>query len=248
MLASALVFRYHQQLMLLAVASQRPTVTTFQQIALIGIGLWTALVAVWFRRSTPFLLGGLLLVGIYTLVGLAVGQVAAEELGFSDDSWMRALGFGLVGLGVMLAYSPVADWLATRCFARPPTLEAFRALQESKVKLIAGIVVAWILGGFLEELILRGVVVRSLASILAPSLGEPVAAGIAISIAAIVGAILHWYQGPRAMVIIGQLSALFGAVFVIGGYNLWAVILCHGLYDTVAFIHFATKTSKYSQL
>ncbi len=51
-----------------------------------------------------------------------------------------------------------------------------------------------------------------------------------------------------AMVIISQLSALFGILFVISGYNLWAVMLCHGLYDTIAFVRFANKQSKYSDL
>lgn len=34
----------------------------------------------------------------------------------------------------------------------------------------------------------------------------------------------------------------------VGLIALWlAVILCHGLYDTIAFIRFANKTSKYSK-
>jgi len=34
---------------------------------------------------------------------------------------------------------------------------------------------------------------------------------------------------------------------VVAGYNLWAVILCHGFYDTIAFVRFATGKSKYSK-
>jgi hypothetical protein len=45
-----------------------------------------------------------------------------------------------------------------------------------------------------------------------------------------------------------QLSVLFGVPFVISGENLWTVVLCHGLYDTVAFIRFANRSSKYSNL
>jgi hypothetical protein len=45
-----------------------------------------------------------------------------------------------------------------------------------------------------------------------------------------------------------QLSVLFGLLFVVSGDNLWAVILCRGLYDTVAFVRFANKSSKYSRL
>jgi len=60
--------------------------------------------------------------------------------------------------------------------------------------------------------------------------------------------VIHLYQGPRAAFIVTQLSVLFGTLFVLAGYNLWAVILCHGLYDTIAFIRFANKQSRYSKL
>jgi hypothetical protein len=59
---------------------------------------------------------------------------------------------------------------------------------------------------------------------------------------------MHSYQGPRAMLLITQLSLLLGVLFVVSGYNLWAVMLCLGLYDSIAFIKFATKKSKYSQI
>lgn len=66
----------------------------------------------------------------------------------------------------MLAYSPLADWLATRWIDKPPTLESFRGIQQSRAKLIAGIVVAWMLGGILEELAFRGIVLKSVESLL----------------------------------------------------------------------------------
>jgi membrane protease YdiL (CAAX protease family) len=147
----------------------------------------------------------------------------------------------------MLVYSPLADWLATRWIARPPNLRAFRAIQQSNAKLIAGIIVAWLLGGFLEELIFRGIVLKSAESFLAVWLIKPVATGIAFCVAASGAGIVHLYQGPRAAVIITQLSLLFGVLSVVSGYNLWAVMLCHGLYDTIAFIRFANKKSNYSK-
>ncbi len=54
--------------------------------------------------------------------------------------------------------------------------------------------------------------------------------------------LVHLYQGPRGAVIVAPLSVLF----VLSGSNLWTVILCHGLYDTVAFVRFARGKSKYS--
>jgi hypothetical protein len=223
--------------------------TPFHQQAVLLIVLWLALVAVRFRRSTPILVGGLVAVGLLTLAALARGGVSASALGLGPPrSWLATLAFALAGLAVMLAASPLADRLATGWFAKPPTLGAFRGLQQSRLKLIAGVVVAWILGGVLEELAFRGVLLQAVQALAATRVAAPLAAAVAIAAAAGGAGIIHLYQGPRAAVIITQLSALFGLLFVVSGRNLWAVILCHGLYDTVAFVRFARGTSRYANL
>ncbi len=48
--------------------------------------------------------------------------------------------------------------------------------------------------------------------------------------------------------IVSQLSVLFGILFVISCNNLWAVILCHAFYNTVAFVCFVNESPKYSNL
>ena len=159
----------------------------------------------------------------------------------------QALAFALAWLVILLLYSPLADRIAGWFAPLPPRLAAFRALKESWLKLAAGIALAWLLGGFLEELLLRGVVLQSVAAAVAGKIGSIAANAVAILSAAAVAYILHLYQGPRAALIVAQLSALFGVLFVISGHNLWAVIVCHGLYDTIAFVRFARGTSRYSQ-
>jgi membrane protease YdiL (CAAX protease family) len=223
-------------------------VTTFQKIGLLLTAIYIVVVVVRFRRSSVVLIGGLVALGLYTLVALAYGQVTLSEIGLGSHSWLPTIGFALVWLGLMLAYSPLADRLASRWFHKPPTLGTFRAIQESTAKLIAGIVVAWMLGGFLEELVFRGIVLRSVASLMSAWPAAPIAIAIAVCVAALGAGLMHLYQGPRATVIVTQLSVLFGILFVVSGYNLWAVILCHGMYDTVAFIRFASGKSKYSNL
>lgn len=223
--------------------------TTFQQTALLLTVIWLMLVIVRFRHSRIVLIGGLFALGLYTLVALVLGKVTLDELGLGiAHAWVPTIGLTLAWLGLMIAYSPLADWLATRWFDKPPTLESFRVIQQSKGKLIAGILAAWALGGILEELIARGIVLQSVEVMLAAWFPEPIAAAVAMCIAALGTGIMHCYQGPRAMVIITQLSVLFGVLFVVSGYNLWAVMLCHGLYDTIAFVRFANKQSKYSDL
>ncbi len=222
--------------------------TPFQQIALLLLVVWFLLVVVRFRRSMAVLIGGLVVVGLFTLAALLHGDVSLQTLGLGASfDWFPVMVIALIWLGLMLVYSPLADRLASRWFAQPPSLGAFRALKRSWINLIAGIAAAWLLGGFLEELIARGILLQSINAAASPWLAAPLAAGIAIAISAAGAGLMHLYQGPRAALIIAQLSILFGVLFVLTGYNLWAVIVCHGLYDTIAFIHFATQKSKWSK-
>jgi membrane protease YdiL (CAAX protease family) len=223
--------------------------TTFQQTAVLLTIIWLVLVVVRFRRSNIVLITGLSAIGLYVLVACASGQTSLAALGLGiPGSWWLTIGVSLAGLGVLLVCSPLADRLATRWFDQPPTLGAFRLIQRSRLNLIAGILAAWVLGGFLEELVARGIVLKAVDSFLSAWLAAPIAAGVAVCIVALGAALMHLYQGPRAVVIITQLSLLFGILFVVSGYNLWAVILCHGMYDTFAFVRFANRRSKYSNL
>jgi hypothetical protein len=117
-------------------------VTIFQLTALILTITWLLIVVFRFRNSRVVLLAGLFTIGLFTLGALILGKAAPEELGLGiPKSWLLTVGFALAGLVVTLAYSPLADFLASRWFAKPPTLEAFRAIQQSKTKLIAGIII-----------------------------------------------------------------------------------------------------------
>ena len=175
-------------------------------------------------------------------------DVSSSELGLSGvEPWTATITFALARLGLVWAYSPLADRIATRLVRTPPRLDAFRILQRSRIMLILGIVVAWILGGFLEELTFRAILLRSVEIGMSALLPAAVAAGIAVVVAAAGAGAIHLYQGLRAAVIVTQLSMLFGLLFVPSGHDLWAVILCHGWYDTIAFVRFANKTSKYSR-
>lgn len=223
--------------------------TRFQLNADIFAALWLAAVSLRFRRSRLVLTGGLCALGGYALFALATGQISAASLGLSSDvSWLRTGALAVLWLALMLAFSPLADRIASHWIKAPPTLGAFRALQQSRARLLIGIVIAWALGGVLEELVFRGVILRSFWTLASTWLPQPASAGCAVAIAAGGAGVLHLYQGPRAALIITQLSILFGLLFVLSGANLWSVMFCHGLYDTIAFVRFANRQSKYSKL
>jgi membrane protease YdiL (CAAX protease family) len=224
-------------------------VIPFQRNALILTALWLEIVAVRFRRSTFVLVGGLFTIALYAAVTFSRGEVSPKMLGLGvSGSWLPTIVIAIIWSALMFAFSPLADKLAGRWFREPPNLKTFRALQESPAKLLAGIAIAWLLGAFLEELVFRGIVLQSLASFLNAWFSSGIAVGAAVCLAAAGAGIIHLYQGPKATVIVTQLSVLFGVLFVLSGRNLWAVMLCHGFYDTIAFIRFGLRKSKYSKL
>jgi membrane protease YdiL (CAAX protease family) len=194
------------------------------------------------------LVGGLIIAGVLAVGAIIADWTVAADLGLNPPTQpLRTAAWTLGGLAVLLAWSPVADAIASRLTARPPTLGAFRRLQRGLPQLLLGIVAAWVLGGFLEELAFRGLLLGAAERLSAPWLGPAGAAVPGIAAAALGAGIIHLYQGPRAVIIITQLSVLFGVLFVLSGHDLWAVIACHGLYDTIAFIRFALGKSKYSK-
>jgi membrane protease YdiL (CAAX protease family) len=220
----------------------------FQTIGLVLLFAWLALVGGFFRRSRPVLLGGLIIIGGYAIAAMALGRIDPAALGLASAAPLLLTGLSaLAGLAVLLVYSPLADWIATRLVAEPPTLGAFKAIKGDLAMLVLGIAVVWILGGFLEELIFRGLMLQAIESLIGGRLPVWVSAAIAIGLAALGAGVIHLYQGLRAAIIITQLSVLFGLTFVLSGHNLWAVILAHGAYDTIAFIRFSTGASNYSR-
>jgi hypothetical protein len=70
-------------------------------------------------------------------------NVSSSELSLSGvEPWTTTITFALAWLGLVWAYSPLADRIATRLVRTPPRLDAFRILQRSRIMLILGIVVA----------------------------------------------------------------------------------------------------------
>jgi hypothetical protein len=69
----------------------------------------------------------------------------------------------------MWAYTPVADWLAMKCAAKSPNLDIFRKLQQSRFNLAIGLLLAWVIGAFEEEVALRELVLRWIAMLASPA-------------------------------------------------------------------------------
>lgn len=106
---------------------------------------------------------------------------------------------------------------------------AFEAIRGNERVLLAGLALAWTLAAFGEEMVFRGYLMSRIAG-LAGGTRAGWAAALVVSSACFGWA--HGYQGPAGMVATGLIGALLGLLYL-RTRNLWTVIICHGVVDTI---------------
>ena len=136
-----------------------------------------------------------------------------------------------VTMGLALAAQPLLFAL----FDAEPDLSRFAGLYRNLPMLLAVLASVWITAALFEELVYRGFVLDRLSGLLGGGGG---ATALAIVVQAVLFGALHFYQGPPGMVITGLVGLIFGAAFVAMGRNLVALIVVHGVIDTLSAIQF----------
>ena len=125
-------------------------------------------------------------------------------------------------------------------FLVQPLLELYLGkIDLSEASLIEGdlsnyilyIILGWILGGFCEEIIFRGYVVKRLAIIFGDTNRSWLLSAI---IASIAFGFAHTYQGPAGIVTTAIIGFMFALIFIYSRNNLMLPILSHGIYNMIA--------------
>ena len=115
-------------------------------------------------------------------------------------------------------------------------LSRFAVLHGNFAMLLAALASVWITAAFFEEIIYRGFLLRNLLEIVGDR--KILATICAILLHAILFGLLHAYQGVVGMVGTGLVAIVFGVFFIAQKRNLWALILVHGLIDTIGVVNF----------
>ena len=190
-----------------------------------------------------FLKDAYLLVGISFSLLLAWAMLRLQNKTWKDVGLRRPEHFGrlllltLIVTAILLPLSHSAIVAVKTLMAQTANLEAFEKIRGNITALVAGLVVAWIFGAFVEELLLRGFLLNTLYTVFAKGgcwLWIPWT--LAVLITSIVTGIGHFYQGIVGMIGTGLIALGFSAVYLMNRRNLWSCILAHGLYDTVGLI------------
>ena len=93
------------------------------------------------------------------------------------------------------------------------------------------LLLGWIFGGFCEEIIFRGYVIKRLAIIF----GDTNKTWLLSAIIASIGfGFMHYYQGPSGIITAGIIGFMVGLIFIYNRNNLMLLVLTHGIYNMIA--------------
>jgi membrane protease YdiL (CAAX protease family) len=167
---------------------------------------------------------------LLTALLLGVRQRSFAGIGFRrPDSWPRTLLLGLgLGVGLQFVFVLLIDPLVEKLTGTVVDISTLDGMRGHVVNYLIMLVIGWVVGGFLEEMLFRGYLLKRLKRVFGDG---GVAVGLAILLPAIAFGMAHSYQGFAGMVSTGLVGLILGIIFVANGYNLWLPILVHGSLD-----------------
>ena len=183
--------------------------------------------------NAPLLLRPLLGFAAAWLLLRLAGQ-GWRDLGLRRPRNMMSALLGIVALYLLvyLASTRLVPVLAGLFSATPgPVFLAY--IRGNTLALVGWIAIAWLVGGFAEELLFRGFLIdRATAAF---GSGWAGCAGAVLLQAALFGS-LHLHQGSLGLVFAGTVAVIYGIVYLASGRNLWPLVLVHGAWNSVAIV------------
>lgn len=160
------------------------------------------------------------------------GRQWAEFGLFRPPSYFR---MALIVLAAWLAISVILALVipVLTQWVPAPDLSAAEFIKGNTAALVVTLIVAWTTAAFGEEIVFRGFLFVRLSEWFGPSRIAKVSALIGQSI---LFGVSHFYQGISGVLITSVVGLLLGVAFTLGRRNIWAVVLAHGILDSISLV------------
>jgi membrane protease YdiL (CAAX protease family) len=179
----------------------------------------------------------LLGVGIFFAIAVIIATLWITHgrpslLGFtSPTNWGKTILIALACSVAIYLFTTLLLEPLLQCWTRKPLdYTVFSKAQGDWRQLVLLLLVSWFLAAILEETIFRGFLINEISGWFNDNLLGII---LSILIGSVIFGLAHTYQGKSGVYSTGIVGALLAVIFVVGGFNLWLVIITHGLIDTI---------------
>jgi uncharacterized protein len=149
-------------------------------------------------------------------------------------SWPQAIIWGIaLGVAAQIFDLSVTTPLLARITGHAPDLSGFRSLIGNVQQLLFWLAVTWSIAAFGEEMVYRGYILNRTADLFG---GTRLAWVFATIVSCACFGLGHRYQGLAGVVDIAVSAVVPVIVYRLSGRNLWAIIVMHGVNDTIGFV------------
>lgn len=146
--------------------------------------------------------------------------------------WRRTLLLG-IAVGVVCQFFVLLLPLIVSLTGKPLDLSRFVPLEGNVSLLLLSLAEVWTLTVFGEELAFRGYLMNRVADL---SGGGRMAWALSLVVVSVLFGVGHVYQGASGAVAAGLGGLVYGALYLWTERNLWAPIIAHGVFDTLALV------------
>ena len=156
------------------------------------------------------------------------------SLGLTNPAGRKGLAIAAaVAVGLYLANLAISAWvlpLLAQWFPPTPGPSFLAYIRGNLPGFLLWAAIGWIVGGFMEECLFRGFLLTRVERACG---GGPTGVVAGIGAQALLFGALHLYQGPFGFAFAGTFALASGAAYVLGGRNLWPLIIVLGTWNTV---------------
>lgn len=155
-----------------------------------------------------------------------------SSLGFSKPK--NALKLIATALGLAICISLLGYFVLFPSIEKfteaPLKFGVFAQVKNNTTVFFTSLIIGWIVGGFMEEIIFRGFMISIFTKYFNPKIGTV----LGIILPFILFGYLHGYQGISGQILIGITGSLFAIIYIFSKRNLWLNILTHGFINTIS--------------
>lgn len=178
--------------------------------------------------ATPFLL-------LLGWLSLRLRGIGWRAVGLTRPArWRGTLVLGItVGVVYQFFSLYMLEPLIILLTGKPIDLSQFAPVKGNVFLLALFLVLVWTLAAFGEELVYRAYLMNRVSELAG---GSSMAWASSLVVVSVLFGVAHLYQGVSGVATVMAAGLVYGGLYLWSGRNLWAPIIAHGVYDTVAVL------------